>query len=213
MGSIWDESRLHAARSYTSSPYSPFSLSDRLSHSPPTSSSVFLSWIIVGSMWDDSRLHAARSYTSSPDSPFSLRSSFTQSAHLFFIYIPLLCGVDTRYGTIVASMQLGRTPDSPFSLRSSFTQSAHLFFGLPLLLPCTSMPITLFPAYSSLLITCPYHRILCSWTFFEISPTFVLPLIFSFLILSNLVTPHVHRNVFSFLRPPSSSHASSSPKM
>ena len=28
----------------------------------------------------------------------------------FFIFIALLCGVDTRYGTIVASMQLGRTP-------------------------------------------------------------------------------------------------------
>ena len=69
------------------------SLSDRLSHSPPTSSSS-LSHFYEGSMWDDSRLHAARSYTSSPDSPFSLRSSFTQSAHLFFIFIPLLCGAD-----------------------------------------------------------------------------------------------------------------------
>ena len=102
-----------------------------------------------------------------------------------------------RCGTIVASMQLGRTPDSSFSLGSSFTQSAHLFFGLPLLLPCTSIPIALFPTYSSILITCPYHRILRSRTFFEISsPTFVFPLIFSFLILSNLVTPHIHRNVF-----------------
>ena len=83
------------------------------------------------------------------------------------------------------------SPDSPFSLRSSFTQSAHLFFGHPLLLPCTSVPITLFPTYSSsLLITCPYHCILHSWTFFEITPTFVLPLI-----LSNLVTPHVHCNI------------------
>ena len=72
-----------------------------------------------------------------------------------------MCG---RYGTIVASTS---SPDSSFSLRSSFTQSAHLFFGLPLLLlPCTSIPITLFPTHSSsLLITCPYHRILRSWTF------------------------------------------------
>ena len=67
----------------------------------------------MGSIWDDSRLHAARSYTSSPD--------------------------------------------SPFSLRSSFTQSAHLFFGLPLLLlPYTSIPVTLFPKCSSLLTTCPF---------------------------------------------------------
>ena len=116
------------------------------------SSSLSLSHFYVGSIWDDSRLHATRSYTS---------------------------------------------PDSPFSLRSSFTQSARLFFGLPLLqLPCTSIPITLFPTYSSsLLITCPYHRILRSWTFFEISPTSVLPLIFSFLILSLLVTAHIHRNI------------------
>ena len=119
------------------------SLSDRLSHSPPTSSS--LSHFYEGSMWDDSHLHAARSYTSSPD--------------------------------------------SPFSLRSSSTQSAHLFFGLPLLLlHCTSIAIALFPTYSS-----SYHRSLRSWTFSEISPTFVLRLIFSFLILSNLVTPHIHR--------------------
>ena len=89
------------------------------------------------------------------------------------------------------------SPDSPFSLRSSFTQSAHLFFGLPLLLPCTSIPITYFLTYSSLIITFPYHHILRSWTFFEISPTFVLPLlIFSFMILSNLVILHIHRNIF-----------------
>ena len=96
-----------------------------------------------------------------------------------------------RYGTIVTS-----SSGSAFSLRSSFTQSAHLFFGLPLLLlPCTSIPIALFPTYSSpLLITYPYHRILRSWTFFEVSPTFVLPLILSYIILSNLVTPHIHRN-------------------
>ena len=133
-------------------------------------------------MWDDSRLHAARSYTPSPD--------------------------------------------SPFSLRSSFTQSTHLLFGLSLLLPCTYIPIALFPTYSSsLLSTCPYHRILrylkislkisenlfenlfenlcenlfenlCENLFeivFEISPTFVLPPI-----LSNLTTPHIHRNIFIY---------------
>ena len=100
-------------------PYTP--------HQQPVSNTPF-TFFYVGSIWDDSRLHAARSYTSSPDGPFSLRSSFTQSAHLFF---------------------------SP-----------------PLLLPCTSISITLLPTYSSsLLTTCPYHRILRSWTFFEISPT------------------------------------------
>ena len=91
--------------------------------------------------------------------------------------------------------------DSLFFFIIFIPQPGHtppLLFGLPLLLlPCTSIPITLFPTYSSsLIITCPYHRILRSWAFFEISPTFVLPLIFSFLILSNLVTPHTHRNIF-----------------
>ena len=98
---------------------------NRIAQAFQSSSSSSLSHFYVGSIRDDSLLHAARSYTS---------------------------------------------PDSPFSLTSSFTHSAHLFFGLPLLLlPCTSIPITLFPTYSSsLLITCPYHRILRSWTFFEI---------------------------------------------
>ena len=95
VGSMWDDSRLHAARSYTSSPDSPFSLrssfthrppllhlyptsmwgrcgtiaasmqlgrtpplltvpslSDRLSHSPPTSSSVFLSFCFLALLTD-----------------------------------------------------------------------------------------------------------------------------------------------------------------
>ena len=47
VGLIWDDSRLRAARSYTSSPDSPFSLSDRLSHSPPTSSSALLSCFLA----------------------------------------------------------------------------------------------------------------------------------------------------------------------
>ena len=112
-------------------------------------------------------------------------------APYFFIYIPLLCG-DSR-------LHAARSYTSWQSLLSQivFRTVRHLFFGLPLLLPCTSILIALFPTYSSsLLITCPYHRILRSWTFFEISPTFVVPPIFSFLILSNLVTPHIHRNLF-----------------
>ena len=96
----------------------------------------------VGSMYDDIRLHVARSYTSSAD--------------------------------------------SPFSLMSSFTLSNHLLLGLPLfLLPCTFITIVLLPTQcSSLRITCPYHFNLLSCTFFVISPTFVVPLILSFLILS-----------------------------
>ena len=45
---------------------------------------------------------------------------------------------------------------------------------------------------SSLLNTYPYHFNLLSWTFWEISPTFVVSLILSFLILSSLVTPLIN---------------------
>ena len=76
--------------------------------------------------------------------------------------------------------------NSPFSLTSAPTLSNHLQFGLPLLIfPCTSVPIALLHTQSSyLLITRPYHLNFLSWTFFEISPTFVVPLILSFCIRS-----------------------------
>ena len=76
--------------------------------------------------------------------------------------------------------------DNPLSDKSFLMLSIHLRFGLPLLLfPDTSIPNTLFPTYSSsLLETCPYHFNLLSCTFLDISPTFVVPLILSFIILS-----------------------------
>ena len=79
--------------------------------------------------------------------------------------------------------------DNSFSDKSFLMLSIHLLFGLPLLLfPGTSIAITLLPTYSSsLLSTCPYHFNLLSCTFLDISPTFVVPLILSFLILSSLV--------------------------
>ena len=72
-----------------------------------------------------------------------------------------------------------------------------LRFGLPLLLfPGTSTPITLLPTYSSsLLNTHPCRFNLLSSTFLDISPSFVVPLILSFLILSSLVTPLIHLNI------------------
>ena len=86
----------------------------------------------MGSIWDDSRLHAARSYTSSPDSPFSLRSSFTQYTTPTSSSVFLSCFLALLYPS------------------SSSLRTPHLV---------------------------PYHRILRSWTFSEISPTFVLPLL------------------------------------
>ena len=97
---------------------------------------------------------------------------------------------------LMRRLHLGRScassSDNPLSDKSFLMLSNHLRFGLPLLL----FPITVFPMYSSsLLETCPYHFNLLSWTFLDISPTFVVPLILSFLILSILVTPLIHLNI------------------
>ena len=103
-----------------------------------------------------------------------------------------------RYGTIVASMQLGRTPplltvpslSDRLSHRTPTSSLVFLSCFLALLYPSpTFLRTHLLSSHS--------RTILRSWTFFEISPTFVLPLlIFSFMILSNLVTLHIHRNIF-----------------
>ena len=87
--------------------------------------------------------------------------------------------------------------DNSLSDKSFLVLSNHLRFGLRLLLfPGTSIAMTLLPTYSySLLNTCQYHINLLSCTFLAISPTFVVPLILSFLILSSLVTPLVHLNI------------------
>ena len=78
---------------------------------------------------------------------------------------------------------------------SSLTLSNHLHLGLPLfLLPCTFISIALLPTYySSLLITCPHHFNLLSWTLFAIPPTFIVPLILSILMqLRNSANPSLH---------------------
>ena len=73
--------------------------------------------------------------------------------------------------------------DSPFSLIYSFTLSNHFLLGLPLfILPVLSFPLHFFLRSDPLLITCPCLLNLLSWTFFAIYPTFVVPLILSFLI-------------------------------
>ena len=75
--------------------------------------------------------------------------------------------------------------------------SNHLRFGLPLLFSpgtSTTITITLLPTYSSSLLN-TYHFNILSCTFLEISPTFVVPVILSFLILSSLVTHFIHLNI------------------
>ncbi|KAF7644146.1 hypothetical protein LDENG_00020260, partial [Lucifuga dentata] len=74
---------------------------------------------------------------------------------------------------------------------SSFTTSINLLFGLPLgLLPGSSNLSILLPICSlSLLCTCPNHLSLASLTLSPKHLTCAVPLMYSFLILSILVTP------------------------
>ena len=92
------------------------------------------------------------------------------------------------------------SPDSSLSDKSFLMLSNQLRFGLPLIL--FLITITLLPMYSSPhLEKCPCHFNLLSCTFLDISPTFIVPPILSFLILSRLVTPlirHIQRLLLCF---------------
>ena len=102
-------------------------------------------------------------------------------------YVGLVC--------LMRRLHLARSfassPGNSLSNKSCQMPSNHLRPGLPLLLfPGPSVSITPLPTYSySLLNTCPHTFNQVSCTFLDISPTFVVPLIFSFLIMSSLVTP------------------------
>ena len=112
-----------------------------------------------------------------------------------FVLFPLSCGVDV----------------DPCSTAVLFISRQYLLFdiivhvvhhrqsGHPLFLrPCTFISIAPFlhrPSAHSLLITCPCHFYLLSWTSFAISPTFVGHHILSFLILSSFVTLNIHRSI------------------
>ena len=84
------------------------------------------------------------------------------------------------------------------SLISSFTTSRSLLFNLGLFLfPGNSVSITFLLIYSwSLLITCPYHLSLPSLIFILNFSTLTAPLMYSFLILSFLVTHIANLNIF-----------------
>ena len=82
---------------------------------------------------------------------------------------------------------------------SSFTTSKNLLFGLALFLfPENSISIIFLPTYSCFLrITCPYHLILSSLIFIpNCSSTLTVLLMYSFLILTFLVTPIANLNIF-----------------
>ena len=92
-------------------------------------------------------------------------------------------------------MSFSLAPTFPIS---SFITSKNLLFGLPLFcFPGNSIFITLLPIYSwSLLMTCPYHLSLPSLIFIPNCSTLTVPLMYSFLILSFLVTPKANLKIF-----------------
>ena len=67
------------------------------------------------------------------------------------------------------------------------TTSASVFLSFS-----STTPSLFCPHRISLLNTCPYNLKLLYCTFLDISPTFAIPLILSFLMLSSLVTPLIH---------------------
>ena len=114
-----------------------------------------------------------------------------------FILFPHLCGVDVRWHTPPCSTVVH------IISRQSLLCDIILYFVQPSSLRSSYLPRLLYfhyhrpPPYVvfSLRITCPYHFNLLSCTFFVIPPTFVVHLILSFLFLSSLVTPHIHRSI------------------
>ena len=116
---------------------------------------------------------------------------------LFLIFSHFYVGSMCLMRRLHLARSCASSRDNSLSDKSSLMLSNHLRFGHSLLLfPGTSIAITLLPTYSSsLLKTCPYHFNLLSCTFFDITPTFVAPLMLSFLILSSLVTPLIHLNI------------------
>ena len=111
------------------------------------------------------------------------------SSFLFLIFPHVYVGSMCLMRLLHLARSCVSSLDNSFSDKSFPMVSIHLRFGLHLLLfPGTSIPVALLPTYSSsLLNTCPYHFNLLSCTFLDISPTFVVPLILSFLILSSVV--------------------------
>ena len=82
---------------------------------------------------------------------------------------------------------------------SSFTTSINLLFGLPrFLFPGNSILSIHLPIYLSYFLRrCQYHLSLASRVFSPNFPTCAVHLMYSFLILSILVTPNENRNIFN----------------
>ena len=128
-------------------------------------------------------------------SPFSAKTNRTNSSYSAS-FPTFMWGSMYFMRRLHSTRSCASSPDNSLSDRSLLMSSNHLRFGLPLLLPGTSITITLLPTHScSPLKRCPYYFNPLSGTFVDISSTFDVPLILSLLILSSLVTPLTHLNI------------------
>ena len=84
------------------------------------------------------------------------------------------------------------SPDNTFFLNSSFELSIHLRFGLPFVFPTHTLTRL---SFTHLFLISFRDMAVSSYTFLNISPTFVVPLILSILILSIFVIPHIYLNI------------------
>ena len=97
---------------------------------------------------------------------FALSTKVLKSAYMFYFYE----GSMFQTSRLQSVRSCASSPDSPFSVKSCLMLSIHLSFDLPfLLLPYTSITITLIYHSSSLLITCPNHFNLLFCPFLAIS--------------------------------------------
>ncbi|KAF7645082.1 hypothetical protein LDENG_00210390 [Lucifuga dentata] len=114
-----------------------------------------------------------------------------QILYLFFSFQLSLQGSPQRIICLHLTLSSASSSLTPTNFMSSFTTSINLLFGLPLgLLPGSSNLSILLPICSlSLLCTCPNHLSLASLTLSPKHLTCAVPLMYSFLILSILVTP------------------------
>ncbi|KAF7653156.1 hypothetical protein LDENG_00086470, partial [Lucifuga dentata] len=116
---------------------------------------------------------------------------FSWVVFFFFSFWLSLQGSPQRIICLHLTLSSASSSLTPTNFMSSFTTSINLLFGLPLgLLPGSSNLSILLPICSlSLLCTCPNHLSLASLTLSPKHLTCAVPLMYSFLILSILVTP------------------------